>query len=154
MSEKTRGALFGALGDIKGLTVFDPFAGSGALAIEAISRGAKHATAVEVDKAAHTSIIQNINKLDIKDLMEAVRANASAWSNRHPDQQFDLILCDPPFDAIDYKTLRKLIRHLKEGGVLVVNLPGKHEPLTFDNIHIVRSKNYGDSQLIFYKNKK
>lgn len=151
MSEKVRGAVFGALGDIKGLTVLDAFAGSGALAIEAVSRGAAVATAVEVDKAAHSAIAQNIEKLGIAERMEAVRANVSAWSNRHPDQQFDLVLCDPPFDAIDYKILRKLVRHLASGGVLVVNLPGKHEPLTFEGLQIVQTKNYGDSQLIFYK---
>ena len=151
MSEKVRGAIFGALGDIKGLTVLDCFAGSGALAIESVSRGAASSLAVEVDKAAHTAIVQNIEKLGIKDRMEGIRANVSAWSNRHPNQQFDLVLCDPPFDAIDYKILRKMVRHLGEDGVLVVNLPGKHEPLTFDGLKIVQTKNYGDTQLIFYK---
>lgn len=151
MSEKTRGALFGALGDIKGLTVFDPFGGSGALAIEAVSRGAKSAVAVDVDKAAHTVITQNIEKLEIKDRVEAIRANASAWSNRHPDQQFDLVLLDPPFDAIDYRIIRKLVRHVAANGVLVLNLPGKHEALTFGDLKIVQAKHYGDSQLIFYR---
>ncbi len=151
MSEKTRGALFGALGDIKGLTVLDPFAGSGALAIEAVSRGAASAVAVELDKVAHTAITQNIAKLDIADRIEAVRANASVWSNRHPNNTFDLVLLDPPFDNIDYKIMRKLVRHLQSNGVLALNLPGKHEPLTFDGLKIVQSKTYGDSQLIFYK---
>ncbi len=151
MSEKTRGALFGALGDIKGLTVLDPFAGSAALAIEAISRGAASAVAVELDKAAHTAITQNIAKLDIKDRVEAVRANASGWSNRHPNDTFDMVLFDPPFDNIDYKIIRKLVRHLSSDGVLVLNLPGKHEPLTFGSLKIVQSKTYGDSKLLFYK---
>ena len=65
MSEKVRGAIFSALGDIKGLNVLDAFSGSGALAIEAISRGAKTATAVEVDKRAHQVIQDNLKKLNI-----------------------------------------------------------------------------------------
>src|ERR1039458_7477259 len=74
MSDKVRGAIFGVLGDIKGLTVLDAFAGSGALAIEAISRGAKRAVAIEVDKGAHTVITENIKALGIEDRIKAVRA--------------------------------------------------------------------------------
>lgn len=151
MSEKVRGAVFGALGDIKGLTALDAFAGSGALAIEAISRGAATAVAVEVDKAAWTAIIQNVKNLDLQDRIKPVRANISAWSNRHPNEQFDLLLCDPPFDNLQYKILRKITRHLKKDGILVLNLPGKHEPLTLDGLQIVQTKRYGDTQLIFYK---
>lgn len=151
MSEKTRGALFGALGDIKGLTVLDAFAGSGALAIEAISRGAAHAVSVDVDKSAYIVILRNIEKLDLKDRIKPIRANVSAWSNRHPNQKFDLVLIDPPFDNINYKIIRKIGRHLAGNGVMAINLPGKHEPLTLEGMQIAQSKNYGDSKIIFYK---
>jgi 16S rRNA (guanine966-N2)-methyltransferase len=57
MSDKVRGAVFGVLGDIKGLSVLDAFAGSGALSIEAVSRGAKYAVAIDVDKRAHAVMI-------------------------------------------------------------------------------------------------
>jgi 16S rRNA (guanine(966)-N(2))-methyltransferase RsmD len=52
MSDKVRGSLFNTLGDIDGLTILDAFAGSGALAFEAISRGAEHVLAIEIDNRA------------------------------------------------------------------------------------------------------
>lgn len=151
MSDKVRGGLFSALGDIKGLTVLDAFGGSGALAIEAVSRGAKHATAVDSDTKAYKVATKNIDKLGINDRCKAIRANASAWSNRHPNVRFDLVICDPPYDNMQYKVIRKLVKHLGENGVLVLSLPGKHEHLKLDGLEIVQAKDYGDAQLVFYK---
>jgi 16S rRNA (guanine966-N2)-methyltransferase len=152
MSEKMRGAIFGALGDIKGLNVWVPFAGSGALAIEAISRDAKSAVAIEVDKGAHTVIKSNLKNLQIENQVKAVRAYAGAWSTRHQAELFDLVLADPPYDNIPYRDLKRLPRHLKETSILVLSWPGKAEPLAFENLKIIQTKNYGDAQLIFYKN--
>jgi len=151
MSEKMRGAIFGALGDIKGLSVLDPFAGSGALAIEAISRGAEHAVAVELDKGAHTVIESNLKSLGIEDRIKVTRAYAGAWSTRHQALLFDIILIDPPYDKVPYRDLDRLPRHLKEDGVLVLSWPGKAEAMRFPGLQVVQNKEYGDSQLIFYK---
>ena len=151
MSDKVRGAIFGVLGDIKGLTVLDPFAGSGALAIEAISRGAKSATAIEVDKTAHTVIVQNAKDLGIDDRIKATRAFAGAWSTRHQAQLFDLIFVDPPYDNIPWRDLKSIPRHLNDTGTLVLSWPGKEEALKFEGLKAVQTKNYGDIQLVFYQ---
>jgi 16S rRNA (guanine966-N2)-methyltransferase len=152
MSEKMRGAIFGALGDIKGLTVLDAFSGSGALAIEAVSRGAKSAVAIEMDPGAHSVIKANIKELELEDRIKAVRAYAGAWSTRHQAEHFDLILLDPPYDNIPYRDLKRLPRHLAERGTLVLSWPGKMESLKLEDLQIVLSKGYGDSQLVFYQN--
>lgn len=151
MSDKVRGGLFGVLGDIKGLTVLDAFAGSGALAFEAISRGAQSAIAIEVDKTAHLTISESIAALGLEDRVKAIRAFANAWSTRHQAQFFDLILLDPPYDNIPYRDLKVLPRHLADGGTLVLSWPGKEEPLSFEGLKPVVTKNYGDSQLVFYQ---
>lgn len=151
MSEKARGAIFNALGDIKGLTVIDAFAGSGALAFEAVSRGASSALAVELDKSAYAVIKQNIENLGIGERVKCVRANVSAWSNRNQDVVFDVVLCDPPYDDIQYKIIRKLTNHLKSGGIFVISLPGKHEILSLEGLEVVQTKDYGDAQLVFYR---
>ncbi len=151
MSEKARGAIFGVLGDIKGLTVLDAFAGSGALAIEAISRGAQSAVAIEVDKGAHAIIAANLESLGIQDRIKAIRAFAGAWSTRHQAQFFDLILVDPPYDNVPYRDLKSLPRHLADGGTLVLSWPGKEQPLKFESLTPVHTKNYGDAQLVFYQ---
>ena len=80
MSDKARGGLFNALGDIKGLTVLDAFAGSGALSFEAISRGAKNAIAIDIDRSAITSVVKSAKELGVEDKIKTVRANASGWS--------------------------------------------------------------------------
>lgn len=154
MSEKVRGGIFGVLGDIKGLTVLDAFSGSGALAIEAISRGAKSAVAIEVDKGAHTIITENIESLGIADRVKAIRAFTNAWSTRHQAEFFDLIFIDPPYDKIPYRDLKVLPRHLKDEGVLVLSWPGKMEVLKFDGLTKVMEKQYGDARLVFYKKAK
>lgn len=151
MSDKMRGALFGVLGDIKGLTVLDAFAGSGALAIEAVSRGAKSAVAIEVDKRAHAVIAENLTALGLTGRIKAVRAFAGAWSTRHQAELFDLIFVDPPYDNIPYRDLKSLPRHLAPGGTLVLSWPGAAQPLKFEGLTAVQAKQYGDAQLVFYQ---
>lgn len=151
MSDKIRGAIFGVLGDIKGLTVLDAFAGSGALAIEAISRGAERAVAIEVDKRAHAIIIENLQALGIEDRVKAVRAFAGAWSTRHQAELFDLVFVDPPYNDIPYRDLKSLPRHLAAGGTLVLSWPGSMEALKFEELVAVQAKQYGDAQLVFYQ---
>lgn len=154
MSEKMRGAIFGSLGDVKGLRVLDPFSGSGALAIESISRGASAAVSIEVEKSAHTAITQNIKQLGIDDRVKAVRAYAGAWSTRHQAELFDIILLDPPykpFDKIPYRDLKRMPRHLVESGILVLSWPAKLDDLRFEGLELIQKKEYGDSKLLFYK---
>lgn len=151
MSDKIRGALFGILGDIKGLNVLDAFAGSGALSFEAISRGAKEAVAIEADKGAHAVIESNIVSLGIDEKIKSIRAFANAWSTRHQDQLFDLILLDPPYDNLPFRDLKAMPRHLKDGGTLVLSWPGPADTYPFDGLEIVHQKHYGDAQLVFYQ---
>ncbi len=151
MSDKMRGAIFGVLGDIKGMKVLDAFAGSGALAFESISRGAKSAVAIEVDKAAHQIITKNIQALAVEDRIKAVRAFAGAWSTRNQAQYFDLIFADPPYKNIPYRDLKNLPRHLAANGTFILSWPGKAESLSFEGLKVVEAKNYGDAQLVFYK---
>jgi 16S rRNA (guanine966-N2)-methyltransferase len=151
MSDKVRGGLFGVLGDIKGLNVLDAFAGSGALSIEAISRGASNAVAIDVDKRAHVVMVENIQSLGIADRIKAIRAYAGAWSTRHQAQFFDLIFVDPPYDNPPYRDLDNLPRHLNDTGTLVLSWPGNQKPCKFEGLSIVQTKEYGDAQLVFYQ---
>src|SRR4051812_13589965 len=83
MSDKVRGALFNVLGDIEDLTFLDAFAGSGALAFEAISRGAKSVVAVDRDSSAYKIIEQNVKDLRLQKAIKVVRANTAGWSGRN-----------------------------------------------------------------------
>ncbi|HET9721748.1 MAG TPA: RsmD family RNA methyltransferase [Candidatus Saccharimonadales bacterium] len=151
MSEKVRGALFNMLGDIDGLTFLDAFAGSGALAFEAVSRGAAFFRAIDSDKSAHRTLAENIKQLNLTDKIKATRANSSGWSDNNPDELFDIVFLAPPYDELQENLLYKLSRHVKSGGLLVLDWPGKLEPLAFKSFDTVADKSYGDAQLVFYR---
>ncbi len=151
MSEKTRGALFNTLGDIEGLSVLDAFAGSGALAYEAISRGALNVLAIEQDKTTHKSIDENVRQLGLHSQLKNLRANASGWSNNNLNRKFDLVLLDPPYNNLDRRILQKLVRHAKTDGLVVLSWPGKEPAPPFEGLEEVANKNHGDIQLVFYR---
>lgn len=152
MSEKMRGALFNTLGDISGLTVLDPFGGTGALSFEAVSRGAKRTIVIEYDKRAYANIIKNIKMLDIGEKFKAIRANASGWSDNNPESKFNLLLMDPPYDNLQLNIVQKLIdRHLKDTGLAVLSFPGRIPAPNFEGVETVVEKKYGDGHLAFYR---
>jgi 16S rRNA (guanine966-N2)-methyltransferase len=152
MAERVRGAMFNSLGDVDGMTVLDAFAGSGALAFEAISRGAKSAVVIERDKRAQRIIAENIKLLGLGDKVKLIRAGASSWSDTSPDQQFDLVLCDPPYHDLQLSTVSKLISHVKPNGLMVLSYPGRESAPTVNGVVVVdKSKSYGDAALAYYR---
>jgi 16S rRNA (guanine966-N2)-methyltransferase len=118
-SDRVREAVFSILGDVEGAAVLDLFAGTGAMGIEAISRGAAHATLV--DKAVGAAA-RNVGALGIDDRVRIVRADARTFLGRD-DGQYDLIFCDPPYRlarrlAPDLDKL--LAPRLREDGLVIV----------------------------------
>ncbi len=97
-ADRTRETLFSMLisrlGSFDGLRVADLYAGSGALALEALSRGAAHATLIENDRAAIKAIEANLDRLGARD-RSTIRAMSAASLPR--ETPFDLILADPPY---------------------------------------------------------
>jgi len=96
-SDRVREALFSILGDIGGASVLDLFAGSGALAIEALSRGASKATLVDSSAAAIEAIERNLESLGIE--AEVVRGDGVGWCEqaKRSARQYDLVFLDPPY---------------------------------------------------------
>jgi len=150
MGDKIRGALFSVLGDIKGLTVADLYSGSGALGIEAISRGAKSVVAIEADKVAYATIVRNIQELGLEDVLTTHKMYVHSWLNR-TNNQYDIVLADPPYDDLQYKTLDKLHQVVKKDGILVYSLPPNARLILPDTCQKLSEKNYGDSTLVFYR---
>lgn len=151
MSEKARGAVFNALGDIDGLTVFDAFSGTGALSIEAVSRGAKSALAIDVDIEAVKTIARNIKALALDDRIVVRRKNVSGWSRNNIDKQFDIVLADPPYDDIRPDVLERLTVHVQPDGIFVLSWPGGEAVRDFAGFTVVAHKPLGDIQLVFYR---
>jgi 16S rRNA (guanine966-N2)-methyltransferase len=96
-SDRVREALFSILGDLDGAVVLDLFAGSGALAIEALSRGARQATLVDSAAGAIDAVRRNLRTLGID--AEVVRQPALRWleTARRDARQYDLVFLDPPY---------------------------------------------------------
>lgn len=151
MSDKVRGALFNSLGSLSGQTIFDPYAGSGALSFEALSRGAATAVAVDIDKKACSTIKENIDTLHLTQACKAVRANVSSWSDNNPAHTFDIVIADPPYDKLQPTLLQKLTRHVTPGGTFVLSWPGKQEAVELEGMRLTNQKKYGDAQLLFYR---
>lgn len=151
MSEKMRGAIFNILGDIDDLSVLDAFGGTGALGLEALSRGAASAYFVELDKIATATIKQNIEILGVGDSSKAIQANLKGWSGRNQEAQFDLVLCDPPYDAVLESLIQKLSMHVAANGFLVLSWPTSEPIPVLAGMEVLRHKTYGTATLVFYR---
>jgi 16S rRNA (guanine966-N2)-methyltransferase len=151
MSERMRNALFNMLGDIKGKSVLDPYAGSGAISIEAISRGAAQSVAIEKDRKAQTVIAKNIASLGLENQIQLIKANCRAWSKTSQTAQFDLIIADPPYNDINLSTVGMLTRHLKSTGSMILSHPGRESAPTVNGVVVVDNREYGDAALAIYR---
>jgi len=151
MSEKARGALFNVLGDIEDLKILDAFSGSGALSYEAVSRGARHAVALENDPSAQKVIARNIEQLGLGNSIDLIKASAGAWLKTAKQTAFDIVLLDPPYDNPQLNLLTQLADCVKDYGILVISLPPRSIFAPGVKFELLESKNYGDANLFFYR---
>lgn len=124
-TDRVREAVFSRLdagGAIGGARVFDAFAGSGALGIEALSRGAARATFVESNPAAARVIEANLRDLGLEGAGDIVHASVETFVTG-ADQTFDLVFLDPPYDLPSPRLaaiLEALVPRLDPGAVVVL----------------------------------
>ncbi|HMT19122.1 MAG TPA: RsmD family RNA methyltransferase [Candidatus Saccharibacteria bacterium] len=150
MSEKIRGALFNTLGDIQGLTFLDAFAGSGAVGLEALSRGATKVWAVELDNDSFETLEYNRDLITDESRMSVHKANVRSWLRNQQDMSFDVVIADPPYDAVGIKAIDACAEAVAPNGLLVLSLPPA-EHISFKNLKILDEKIYGDAKLVFYR---
>ncbi len=150
-SDRVREALFSLLGPLDGLVVLDLFAGSGALGIEALSRGARHATFVDDAPAALKAVRANLDALDLTDAaayVEVRRQDARAFlrSARTAHQQYDLVFLDPPYRLAAElgRELSPLLDGLLASDARVVSESDRRTPLALD-LPLTDERRYGDT---------
>lgn len=154
-SDRVREALFSSLeselGGFDGLYVLDLFAGSGALGLEAMSRGAEHVTLVDHDARAVAAIKANVRELGL-DRVTVVKATAGSFTERDEHPGPDLVFIDPPYAmATDAVTglVRKLAAAAPPGKLFVVERATR-DPLVWpDGVDGLRSRKYGETTLWF-----
>ena len=147
-SDRAREALFSMLGDVSGAEVLDLYAGTGALAIEALSRGAAAATLVDI---APEPARANVDALSLADRAEVVADDAVAFL-RGAERRFDLILCDPPYTLaarLGPELDQLLPARLRPGGRIVIESSAR-DPLEL-GAEPWRERRYGEALLRIYK---
>jgi 16S rRNA (guanine966-N2)-methyltransferase len=142
-----REAIFSMLGTVEGARVLDLFAGSGALGIEALSRGAGEATFVDQDTRAVT---RNLAELGLEARVE--RSDVPAWLSRAAGSAspltYDLVLCDPPYTlaaGLDADLSAALAKIVARDGKLVLETAAR-KPLDLE-FPVIKERAYGDTLL-------
>jgi len=155
-SDKLRETLFNVLAPrIEGARVVDGFAGTGAIGIEALSRGAQHVTFVERDRRAASLVAANLTRCGVEDGYTIECGDVASVLGRTPaDAAFDLILLDPPYDADPDMVTRALAAsadRLAADGLIVLERATRREPVPPPSLERVRDVVSGDSALTFLR---
>lgn len=151
-ADKVKEGLFSALQfELEGRRVLDLFAGSGALGIEALSRGAAHCTFVEKDRRAAEVVRQNLQSTDLAGKAQVHCTDAVAFLSRA--DVYDAILVDPPYaSGLAASLLPQLGQHLAQGGWLVCETRTDAElPAQTQQLVLAREYRYGKIKLSLYR---
>jgi 16S rRNA (guanine966-N2)-methyltransferase len=147
-SDRVRENAFNLIGPVDGADVLDLFAGSGALGLEALSRGAASATFVESDREACRTINANLDKLRFRGTVLCQDAGRALQRER---RRYDLVLCDPPYDYDHARLAPHLAGLLTEDGLLVYESSGRADPPDLPGLEVRTSRKYGAARLTLYE---
>ena len=152
-TDHVREALFSMLGDVSGARVLDLFAGSGALGIEALSRGAAAAVFVERDPRAIATIRGNLEAVGAEGRVR--RRPAPAYLASHAadqDAPFDLVFVDPPYDSAGRlgAPLSERLPRLLSAESRIVTESDKRTPLEL-RLPLARERTYGDTRIAVHR---
>jgi 16S rRNA (guanine966-N2)-methyltransferase len=152
-SDRVRESLFARLGDLAGAHVLDLFAGTGAVAIEALSRGAEYAVLVERSERAIEVIRRNLASLDLSERARVVRGDAArAVRQLAGSSRFDLVFLDPPYESDRLTAALEAVRDagvLAPGATLVVETAKRHSLAPVPGLVVRDERSYGDTRLIW-----
>jgi 16S rRNA (guanine966-N2)-methyltransferase len=158
VSDRAREGLFSSLGaSVAGAQVLDLFAGTGAVAIEALSRGAEHAVLVERDKAALQTIRENLARTGLEGRARVVGSTVDRYLRSTRDEAFDLVFVDPPYatDAREAGDVLELLATspLLAGGFTVILTRGHRSSTPVVPLHwaAARRLQYGDTLVTLYR---
>ena len=148
-TDRVRQALFNILGPVADLEVADFYAGSGAIGLEALSRGAARCTFVDSDRAAVAAIRKNLDGMDAQGTV--VCRPVAAFVRQAAPATFDLVILDPPYfaaaerEALEAAGLGCIVR-----GRLVFEMSARELPPVFGGLVLEQVRTWGDTALVFY----
>ena len=146
MGSREKLALFNMINEyIKNADVLDAYAGSGALGIEATSRGAKSADYIEKDYLVAQTLIKNLASLGIGsaniDIMDVAKFNTT--------KTYDVILTDPPYDDLNIEAVKHLTKYLRNGGILVLSHPAPTPEI--NGLKLTTTRKYAKANISIYQ---
>jgi 16S rRNA (guanine966-N2)-methyltransferase len=148
-SDRVREAAFNLIGPVDGAAVLDLYAGSGAMGLEALSRGAARTVFVESDRDACKTIERNLAKLRMTGTAVFCRDVLQVLSTER--RTYDLVLCDPPYDFTDDARLGPYLeRTLAPDGLLVYETAARREP-ALAGLQVRTSRTYGSARLTLFE---
>ncbi len=167
MSERARNAIFNSIqAEIQDAEVLDAFAGTGALGLEAISRGAKKVIFIEKNRLAQKILSENmkiVEKNEKAGEVKLIRSSVSNWLNSSESRlergdllenlTFDVIFADPPYYDPQFSTIKKLSKRLKFGGILILSQPKEIENFEMENLTLISEKKYSGAKILFFRSK-
>lgn len=157
MGDRVRSALFARLlshQSMDGAKVLDAFAGTGALGLEALSRGAGSVAFVERDKVALRVLRGNIKLLGVSEQVTVVSTSVKTWlDTKDQSDLYDIVLADPPYNYPQPETVSKLVETLQPGGLMILSYPGRlrvpYQPIGVVVVDDFRS--YGEATLAVFQ---
>jgi 16S rRNA (guanine966-N2)-methyltransferase len=150
--DHVREAVFNLVGPVGGASVLDLYAGSGAMGLEALSRGASSAVFVESDREACRTIQRNLEKLGLDGAEIACREVLRFLAAER--RRFDLILVDPPYDVVESVAVRLALylpAVLAENGLVVLESSAHDEP-ELPQLAVRTSRCYGSARVTLFEN--
>ena len=146
-SDRAKEAIFNSLHSrsaIEGTQVLDLFAGTGALGIEALSRGAKKATFVDKSSKSLKLVQENLRKSEFEKEAEIFKKDSVDWLRKN-SKPFDLVLLDPPYDFENWSELLDLLLQ-KQPGIVVIESNREIDP--GPGWHVDSMRQYGSSVVV------
>lgn len=159
ITDRVKESLFNILaGDVVGSSWWDLFAGTGAVGIEALSRGAAFVRFTDANRAPIETIKYNVEHCGFKSQAEIRRADAFSYLASSPDRNFEYIYIAPPqYQDMWEKALERTDENtgwLSEDGWVIAQIaPKEYKPLPFQNLEELEQRKYGSTLLVFYARK-
>jgi 16S rRNA (guanine966-N2)-methyltransferase len=162
-SDRVKESLFAkldAMGVLEGAEVLDLFAGTGALGIEAASRGAKRVKFVEQDRTAHGLLTQNIASANQSFSKQGVEAHLDAQNLdakkflKNTTGFFDLVFIDPPYEFANSdltELIELLTKNLNSDALVVIERSSRSEKPDLQGVELLSEKSYGDTAVWIYQ---
>ncbi len=158
ITDQVKEALFNILGaQIYDKSVLDLFGGTGAVGIEALSRGADHVVFLDINYRAFNTIQKNLKAAELEPYATVLKKDAFVYLREEPDREFDMIYIAPPqYQGLWVKSIQILDQNpgwVKEYGMVIVQIHPKEDDgqLDYVNFSIFDRRDYGDTRLLFFE---